>query len=70
MIGNSSTKLVNLKGSKKLTRVKFEISDADLDEKFIKGFGKGGQKTNKTNNCVVMTHLPTGEIVKCHDGRE
>jgi len=36
----------------------------------MKGFGPGGQKTNKSNNCVVLTHLPTMETVKCHDARE
>lgn len=55
---------------KTLTRLKFQLDEKDLDEKFIKGFGPGGQKTNKANNCVVMTHLPTGEVVKCHDSRE
>lgn len=50
--------------------MKFDIPDADLDEQFMKGFGPGGQKTNKSNNCVVLKHIPTGEVVKCHDGRE
>lgn len=52
------TQVVKLKGGK--TRIKFEIPDRDLDEQFTKGFGPGGQKTNKTNNCVILTHLPTG----------
>ena len=41
-----------------------------MEEHFIKGFGPGGQKTNKSNNCVVLKHLPTDEVVKCHDQRE
>ena len=48
-------------------RLKFTIPESDLEKHFIKGFGPGGQKTNKTNNCVVLKHLPTGEVVKCHD---
>ena len=36
----------------------------------MKGFGPGGQKTNKSNNCVVLKHIPTGEVVKVHDARE
>ena len=40
-----------------------------MTEKFVKGFGPGGQKTNKSNNCVVLTHVPSGETVKCHDSR-
>ena len=29
-----------------------ELCESDLEEKFVKGFGKGGQKVNKTSNCV------------------
>lgn len=51
-------------------RYKFKLEDKDLEEKFVKGFGPGGQKTNKSNNCVILKHLPTEEVVKCHDARE
>ena len=46
------------------------MPETELEEQFMKGFGPGGQKTNKANNCVVLKHLPTGEVVKCHDSRE
>lgn len=46
------------------------IVPADLEEKFTRGGGKGGQKVNKTNNCVCLTHLPTGLVVRCHRERE
>jgi protein subunit release factor B len=36
----------------------------------VKGGGNGGQKVNKTNNCVVLTHLPTNTVIKCHHSRE
>ncbi len=54
----------------KVKRIKFTINEADLREAFIKGFGPGGQKTNKANNCVVLKHLPTGLVVRCHDSRD
>ncbi len=41
------------------------ISDADLLEKFVRGSGAGGQKINKTSNCVFLKHLPTGVCIKC-----
>ena len=63
-----ATKNIKLKHG--LRRLKFEIKKEDLSEKFVKGFGPGGQKTNKSNNCVILTHMPTGEVVKCHDARE
>ena len=42
----------------------------DLEEKFVRGSGKGGQKVNKTNNCVCLVHHPTGLVIKCHRERE
>lgn len=46
------------------------IRECDLDESFVRGSGKGGQKVNKTNNCVCLVHLPTGIVIKCHRERE
>ncbi len=46
------------------------VRTADLEEKFTRGSGKGGQKVNKTNNCVCLTHVPSGIVVKCHRERE
>ena len=40
------------------------LFESDLEEKFVRGFGKGGQKVNKTSNCVELKHLPTGISVK------
>ena len=41
------------------------IDPADLLEKFVRGSGAGGQKINKTSNCVFLKHLPTGIAIKC-----
>ena len=41
------------------------IAEADLDEKFIRGGGPGGQKTNKTSSTVCLRHKPTGIEVRC-----
>ena len=38
----------------------------DLEEKFVRGSGKGGQKVNKCSNCVYLTHVPSGIVVRCH----
>ncbi|XP_072028997.1 uncharacterized protein [Amphiura filiformis] len=46
-----------------------ELNEDELEEMFVRGSGPGGQSTNKTNNCVVVKHLPTGIVVKCHQTR-
>ncbi len=46
------------------------LQDRDLEEKFTRGGGKGGQKVNKTSNCVCLTHAASGIVVKCHRERE
>lgn len=45
------------------------IREHDLTEKFIRGSGNGGQKINKTNNCVYIRHIPSGIGVKCQISR-
>jgi len=45
------------------------ITEADLLEKFVRGSGSGGQKINKTSNCVFLKHLPSGVAIKCQMDR-
>ncbi|XP_042344768.1 mitochondrial translation release factor in rescue [Plectropomus leopardus] len=45
------------------------LNEDELEEQFVRGSGPGGQATNKTSNCVVLKHIPTGTIVKCHQTR-
>uniref|UniRef100_A0A8C0B2W9 Chromosome 12 open reading frame 65 n=1 Tax=Buteo japonicus TaxID=224669 RepID=A0A8C0B2W9_9AVES len=45
------------------------LTEAELKETFVRGDGPGGQATNKTNNCVVLKHVPSGIVVKCHQTR-
>ncbi|KAG9487660.1 mitochondrial translation release factor in rescue [Eleutherodactylus coqui] len=46
-----------------------QLNEKDLEEQFIRGHGPGGQATNKTNNCVLLKHIPSGIVVKCHQTR-
>ena len=52
-----------------LTRDLPELNEEDLSESFVRGSGPGGQKINKTNNRVVLVHLPTGLRVECQETR-
>ncbi len=45
------------------------ITEPELLEKFVRGSGAGGQKINKTSNCVFLKHLPTGVCIKCQMDR-
>ena len=45
------------------------VQESDLQESFVMGGGKGGQKANKTANKVVLKHLPTGSVVSSAKSR-
>jgi peptide chain release factor 1 len=44
------------------------VPDSDLEIKFHRSSGPGGQRKNKVATCCVVTHLPTGMTQKA-DGR-
>ena len=48
---------------------KYGVRESDLNEKFIRGGGAGGQKINKTSSCVQLIHLPTRIEVRCQASR-
>ncbi len=45
------------------------ILEKDLEERFVRASGRGGQKLHKTSSCVWLTHKPTGLLVKCEASR-
>lgn len=46
-----------------------DARSADVDERFVRGTGAGGQKINKTSSTVWLRHRPTGIEVRCQRER-
>jgi protein subunit release factor B len=40
------------------------LVESDIEEKFVRSGGAGGQKVNKSSTCVHLKHIPSGLAVK------
>jgi protein subunit release factor B len=49
--------------------VSLGVRPEEVEERFIRGAGAGGQKINKTSSTVWLRHGPTGTEVRCQRER-
>jgi protein subunit release factor B len=48
---------------------RLNISAEDVEERFVRGAGPGGQKINKTSSTVWLRHAPSATEVRCQAER-
>jgi protein subunit release factor B len=48
---------------------KCNLCEKDIEEKFVRSGGAGGQKVNKSSTCVHLKHIPSGLAIKVQKSR-
>ncbi len=48
---------------------KCNLFEKDIEEKFVRSGGAGGQKVNKSSTCVYLKHIASGLAVKIQKTR-
>ncbi|MDQ7008695.1 MAG: peptide chain release factor 1, partial [Candidatus Gracilibacteria bacterium] len=67
--GRVHTSAVTVAIMPEVDELDFELNMDEIEMKFTRSGGPGGQHANKADSAVHLKHVPTGIIVLCSDGR-
>ena len=67
--GRTHTSTVTVAVLREPAASELRIDPGDLEWRFCRGSGAGGQHRNKTETAVQLTHRPTGVSVRCETER-
>lgn len=67
--GRVHTSTITVAVLKEPSNIELQVNPHDLTVATTRGSGNGGQNKNKTETCVIITHIPTKTTVRCESER-